>query len=105
MGVLGRLKPEILAAFSLEGPVHAAEIGLGVLLEKQPRPFQYAPVPKFPAVDRDLSFLVDRSVAYADIRRVLEKLALPSLEGFELRDRFASSSRAYSTPLHTEGFE
>lgn len=89
VGVLGRLRPEILAAFSLEGPVHAAEIGLGALLEKQPRPFQYVPVPRFPAVDRDLSFLVDRAVAYGDIRRALERLALPYLEGFELRDRFA----------------
>ncbi len=89
VGVLGRLKPEIPAAFSLEGPVFAAEIGLGGLLEKQARPFQYAPVPRFPAVERDLSFLVDRDVAYGDIRRALDKLALPYLESFELRDRFA----------------
>ena len=30
------------------------------LMAKQPRPFQYVPVPKFPGVSRDLSFLVDR---------------------------------------------
>lgn len=89
MGILGRLKPEIPAAFSLEGPVYAAEVGLGTLFDKQPRPFQYAPIPKFPAVERDLSFLVGASVVYADIRRTLDKLALPCLEGFELRDRFA----------------
>ncbi len=46
-------------------------------------------MPKFPGVTRDLSFLLDRTVPYGEVARVLGKLNQPLLEGFELRDRFA----------------
>ncbi len=70
----------------------AAEVDLDGLFEKQPRPFAYAPVAKFPAVSRDLSFLVDRSVPYQEIQKTLDRLAPPLLEGYELRDRFSGPS-------------
>ena len=49
------------------------------------------PVPKLPGVVRDLSFLVDRSVTYGEIARVLGRLDQPLLEGFELVDRFSGA--------------
>ncbi len=89
VGVLGRVASPLAALSGVEGPVFAAELALGTLLEKQPQPFQYAPVAKFPGVSRDLSFLVDRSIPYQDVKRAVERQSLPLLEGFELRDRFA----------------
>lgn len=86
---LGRLKEAIVAAASVSRPVFAAEVDLACLFEKTPRPFQYASVPKFPGVHRDLSFLVARDVSYQDIKKALDKLALPLIEGFELSDRFS----------------
>ena len=74
---------------SVERPVYAAEIDLSALFEKTPRPFEYAPVPKFPGVVRDLSILIGRDVAYGTVARVLGRIAQPLLEGFELVDRFA----------------
>jgi phenylalanyl-tRNA synthetase beta chain len=59
------------------------------LFAKQPRPFEYVPVPKFPGVSRDLSFLVDLNLSYGEIVRVLDRMTLPLLEDYELRDRFA----------------
>ena len=61
-------------------------------VRKTPNPFQVSPVPKFPAAIRDLSFLLDRGVPYREVVRVVDKLNLPLLEGFELRDRFAGPS-------------
>jgi len=72
-------------------PVSAAD-DLSGLFEKTPRTFQYAPVPKFPGVSRDLSFLLDRSIAYHDVGQAMAKLDPPLLEGFELRDRFSGPS-------------
>lgn len=92
VGRLGVLKAAAAAGYSIDRPVFAAEIDLGALFEKQPRPFAYAPVPKFPGVVRDLSFLVDRNVPYQEIERTLDRMAPPLVEGYELRDRFSGPS-------------
>lgn len=92
VGSLGVLQRGIAAHYSLDQAVFAAEIDLSCLFEKQPRPFAYAPVPKFPGVSRDLSFLVDRAVPYQEIRKTLDKMAPPLVEGYELRDSFSGPS-------------
>jgi phenylalanyl-tRNA synthetase beta chain len=92
VGRFGVLKASIAAHDSIDRPVFAAEIDLAGLFEKQSRPFAYVPVPKFPGVSRDLSFLVDRNVPYQEIQKTLDRLAPPLLEGYELRDRFSGPS-------------
>jgi phenylalanyl-tRNA synthetase beta chain len=89
VGRAGVLRPDIAAHYSIHGPVFAAEVDLAGLFAKQPRPFEYVPVPKFPGVSRDLSFLVDLNLSYGEIVRVLDRMTLPLLEDYELRDRFA----------------
>jgi phenylalanyl-tRNA synthetase beta chain len=92
VGRLGVLNSGLLAAYGLEGPVFAAEIDLEGLFEKQPRPFHIVPVPRFPGVNRDLSFLADRGVAFQEIRKILDKPPLANLESYELVDRFSGPS-------------
>jgi phenylalanyl-tRNA synthetase beta chain len=89
VGRLGLLRRDLAASSSIDGPVYAAEVDLSALFEKTPRPFEYVPVPKLPGVVRDLSLLVDRSVTYGEVARVLGRLDQPLLEGFELVDRFS----------------
>jgi len=89
VGVVGLLRAAFAAGASVERPVFAAEIDLAALFAKTPRPFEFVPVPKFPGVVRDLSFLVDRGAAFGEIARILGKLDQPLLEGAELVDRFA----------------
>ena len=91
VGRLGALRAAFAAAASVARTVYAAEIDLEALFEKTPRPFEVAPVPKFPGASRDLSFLLDRAVPFGEVARVLGKLNQPLLEGFELRDRFAGA--------------
>ncbi|MFQ6069387.1 MAG: phenylalanine--tRNA ligase subunit beta [Candidatus Aminicenantales bacterium] len=88
IGCLGKVKSEILNLYSLKDSVYAAEINLTHLLSKQPKPFKYTTVPKFPSVSRDLSFLVDRGVSYQSIKQAIEELKISYLEKFSLLDRF-----------------
>ncbi len=90
LGYLGKIKSEILQEFEIEGEVYAAEINLAFLLAKQPRPFSYAPVSRFPAISRDISFLVPKNISFEEIRLSLLNLELPHLESFTLIDRFTS---------------
>lgn len=92
IGHLGLLKGEILASYSLEEEVWAAELDLAALFEKQAQSFQYFPVAKYPSITRDVSFIGDRSISYQDIKEEVEKLSIPYLEKFDLYDLFSGSS-------------
>jgi phenylalanyl-tRNA synthetase beta chain len=91
IGILGLIKAAILDVFSLKEAVWAAELNLAVLFSKQPMPFQYMPVIKFPSVSRDVSLIVDRKITYQDIKKTVEKLSIPYLEKFELYDCFSGA--------------
>ncbi len=91
IGVLGRVKAAVLAAFEIKGPVFAAEIDLGRLFKMKPRAFEFTPLPKFPAVVRDLSFWIDRQVAWQEIEAALAKVDIPFLERIDVLDRYAGS--------------
>jgi phenylalanyl-tRNA synthetase beta chain len=91
VGRLGAVRTSFAAAASVDRTAYAAEIDLAALFEKAPRPFEVAPVPKFPGITRDLSFLLERAIPYGEVARVLARLNQPLLEGFELRDRFAGA--------------
>jgi phenylalanyl-tRNA synthetase beta chain len=92
VGHLGCVGQPILDFYSVKGPVYAAELNLTLLLAKQPRAFEVAPLPRFPSVVRDLSFLVDLAVAYQDIRMAIEKMAVPNLEEFCVVDHYAGDN-------------
>jgi phenylalanyl-tRNA synthetase beta chain len=65
----GELHPKILAAFDIKTPASAFEIILDAVPEpKAKSKAQFSPSP-FQAIERDFAFVVDRSVAAADIIR------------------------------------
>ncbi|MBM3285575.1 MAG: phenylalanine--tRNA ligase subunit beta, partial [Candidatus Aminicenantes bacterium] len=92
IGHLGLVRKAIAEAFDVRGSVFAAELDLERLFSKQPRAFAYVPVARFPAVRRDISIVVPRSVSYEDLKKTLEKLSLPILEEFELVDLYQGES-------------
>jgi phenylalanyl-tRNA synthetase beta chain len=92
VGYCGLLKKKLLNAYSLNDSVWAAELNLALLFEKQPHPFEYTPVARFPSITRDVSFIADQSVDYQDIKKFIEKLSIPYLTKFDLYDRFSGSS-------------
>ena len=92
LGCLGYIHPRVLAAYDLKKRVAYAELDLETLFEKKPKPFQFSAVPRFPAVERDLSFLVKSKVSYQDVKDELDKLALPYLESYRLVDRFVGAA-------------
>jgi phenylalanyl-tRNA synthetase beta chain len=50
----------------------------------------YAEVPRFPAVQRDLALVLDKTVTYAQVQRATDKLKLASLQSYGLFDVFES---------------
>jgi len=83
---------DILEINGLKDPVWAAEINLDELFEKQPSPFHFSPIGRFPTVTRDLTFIVGRDVNFQDIQETVIHLLLPFLESIRLHDRFEGAS-------------
>ncbi|MCL6482128.1 MAG: phenylalanine--tRNA ligase subunit beta, partial [Firmicutes bacterium] len=49
---------------------------------------RFRELPRFPAVERDLSLLLDQHVRFAQVRDVIRTLDLPELVSIEALDRF-----------------
>jgi phenylalanyl-tRNA synthetase beta chain len=58
----------------------AAELDFGALLALQGEPVKIAAIPKFPAIVRDLSLIVDEQTSWADIAEIINSNAPDKLE-------------------------
>jgi phenylalanyl-tRNA synthetase beta chain len=92
IGHLGLISKEILESYGLEHPVWGAELNLNLLFQKQIRPFQYVPVSRYPSINRDISFLADRGIAFQEVKEEIERLKIPYVDSFDLSDRFSGAS-------------
>jgi phenylalanyl-tRNA synthetase beta chain len=81
IGVAGVLSDEVRAKFDLEEVnVCAAELDFDSLEQMQSDVVMFKPLPRFPAVERDLSLLVDESVRWESITAAIEKAGCDKLE-------------------------
>jgi phenylalanyl-tRNA synthetase beta chain len=92
LGVIGQIAPELLAVHRIQTAVFAAELFLGKLVDAKGPTAVYEPLPRFPGVYRDLSFVVKKNVAYAAIEQAIRAAAGPYLESVDCIDVFAGKS-------------
>ena len=62
IGVLGQVHPRVASNYGVDAELYCAELQFGALFENQGSTPEYTPLPKFPAMSRDLALLVDKSV-------------------------------------------
>ncbi len=80
VGRLGYLHASVQKLFGADERVLVAELYLHRLLEKFPPEVVAAALPEFPAIDRDISAIVDESVSWRQVRATITALELPALE-------------------------
>ena len=68
VGTIGRLADEIAQNYKFKQSVFVAEIDLQAVLETDQAKILYRPLPIYPAIQRDVSLLINRSVGFADVR-------------------------------------
>ncbi|MGB0039902.1 MAG: phenylalanine--tRNA ligase subunit beta [Terriglobales bacterium] len=78
----GQLHPDVAAARKLKQDVFVAEIYLDRLYQHDLRQARYEALPRFPAVERDFSFVFADAVEFEKIRRTVVELAIGELRGF-----------------------
>ena len=96
----GAVCPAVAKAHDVDQPVFHAELS-DALWTLPGSPVQFAEVPRFPAVRRDLSLVLDRKTTFEDLRRTAHQAERKLLRGVDLfdvyeGDKLPSGSKSYA---------
>jgi phenylalanyl-tRNA synthetase beta chain len=78
----GQIDPDVAASRKLRQEVFVAEIYLDRLYQHDLRQVHYEALPRFPAVERDFSFVFDDGVEFEKIHQSVTALAIAELRSF-----------------------
>jgi phenylalanyl-tRNA synthetase beta chain len=83
IGSLGMISTKVKDYYGLERQYAAASLEFSPLLALAGAVRTYQPIPKFPAIRRDLSLVVDENVTWRQLTQAIRQLAQPMLAGWE----------------------
>jgi len=86
VGYLGQIHPLVAKNYGMDCEVYCAEISFTKLLQVQLPAPTYVPLPKYPAVNRDLSLICDEAVTVASVEEVIAGAAGKLLRSVRLFD-------------------
>jgi len=90
-GYLGQLHPDIVAKFEIEKPVYFFELDLEAMFKASQKHQKYQPLPKFPAVTRDISLIAPPEVSCETIAAALKQIGGALVEKVFLFDKYKDS--------------
>jgi phenylalanyl-tRNA synthetase beta chain len=88
VGTVGRLSDDLAQNFKFRQPVFLAEVDLQTILEAAEPTVLYRPLPVYPAVERDVSLLVKRTVKFEDVRECITDGGFELIRSVEFVDVF-----------------
>ncbi len=86
IGSVGKLADDVAARYKFRQTVYLAEADFGRLLVSQTPAPRYTPLPRFPAVLRDVSLIADRRREFAEMRRAVAELKIEECRAIDLVD-------------------
>jgi phenylalanyl-tRNA synthetase beta chain len=101
----GQLHPELKAERKLRSDVYLAEVMLDRLYRHGLREPRYQRISKFPAVERDFSFVFGDAVAFEQIKSAVAELGFSELQTFVPAEIYRGEkvgAGKYSVLLHAE---
>jgi phenylalanyl-tRNA synthetase beta chain len=78
----GQIHPDVAAARKLRQDIFVAEIYLDRLYQHDLKQVRYEALPRFPAVERDFSFVFEDKVEFEKIHQKINELAIAELRSF-----------------------
>ena len=86
LGVIGEIHPKVAKNYRLENRVLVGELNLELLIENAKTDKKYIPLPKYPAVTRDIAIVVDKKILAGEIEEIILEKGGRLLEKAELFD-------------------
>ncbi len=86
LGVFGQIHPVVAENYGMNMPVYAAEVDFDLLFAMSAPKKSYKPLPKFPAITRDFSFVCDEALELGQVVAVMTKAGGKLVEDVHLFD-------------------
>jgi len=109
VGYIGQIHPLVAQNYGIDGEVYCAQINFNMLFDLQLPEATYTPLPKYPAVTRDLAIVCDESVTVAQIEDSIAGAAGKLLRSTKLFDIYRGAgvpegkkSMAFSLQLRAD---
>ena len=67
VGIFGQIHPLVTANYGIDAEIYAAELNFSALCTLQAPPAVYTPLPKYPAVTRDIAVVCDEAITVATL--------------------------------------
>ncbi|MDO4816298.1 MAG: phenylalanine--tRNA ligase subunit beta [Bacillota bacterium] len=94
IGVFGQIHPLCAANYGVDAEFYCAELSFEALMAARGEDPTYAPLPKFPAVTRDIALVCDRGIPVAKLSKCILANGGKYLKGCELFDIYTGSHMA-----------
>ena len=109
VGVMGQVHPLVVKNFGMDCEVYCAELNLSALMDlRMPDP-TYTPLPRYPAVTRDLALVCDEAITVAQVETAITEAAGKLLRSVKLFDIYRGTgvpegkkSMAFSLELRAD---
>lgn len=88
VGLVGEIDPGVREMFDLKHPAYILELDLDQIYPIIPQTKSSKPIPKFPAIYRDITIIVDRGIESQTILEAVGKMREPLVESLHLFDVF-----------------
>ena len=92
LGYIGQIHPLVAANYSMDCEVYCAEISFTKLMAHLLPDATYTPLPKYPAVSRDLSFVCDEAITVAQAEQTITSAAGKLLRSVKLFDIYRGAN-------------
>jgi len=89
LGMAGKLNRSCLSTYDIGAELHAVELDIDTLLRNINWTIKAKAIPRFPAVERDISIVVDQVVPAGRISELLQRAGGEYLESFVLFDTYS----------------
>ena len=86
IGVVGQIHPTVAANYGVDGELYCAELSVEALLAARGADPEYAPLPKYPAVTRDIAVVCDEAVTVGALESAIRRGARGLLKDAALFD-------------------
>ena len=86
LGTLGQVHPHVAGNYGVDTELYAAELRFDALYESKGAQPVYQPLPKFPAVTRDIAVVCDKAVTVGELEDAIRKGAKGLLKDVALFD-------------------
>jgi phenylalanyl-tRNA synthetase beta chain len=84
IGAIGRLAESVAINYKFRYPVYVLELDLDTLLNGPARVVQYAPLPRYPSVVRDISLPLNRNIPLDDVVTALKEKQVDDVRDVKL---------------------